>query len=111
MSLPSFAEYINLLNTLESIVEEAVYIEDVLEDMSSSGIGVASVTTSDIGGVVLPLGTLARRSPIDDEALKRNKEAQDFLSKHIRRYKSLWKDAGEMVAKSVAEHLFIKKAQ
>jgi len=109
MSLPSFADYMNLLTTLESIVEESTYIEDVLEAMTSSGIGVASVTTSDIGGVVLPLGTLARRSPIDEEGLKNSKEAQDFLSKHIRQYKSIWKSAGEMVAKSVAEHLFLKK--
>ena len=109
MSLPSFAEYLNLLTTLESIVEEAVCIEDVLEAMTASGVGVASVTTSDIGGVVLPLGTLARRSPIDMERLNACKEAQDFLAKNMRRYKSLWKDAGELVARSVAEHLFLKK--
>ena len=109
MSLPSFVEYLNLLNTLESVVENSTYIEDVLEAMSASGIGVASVTTSDIGGVVLPLGTLARRNPVNVEALNANKEAQEFLTKNIKRYKSLWKDAGEMVAQSVAEHLFLKK--
>ena len=107
MSLPSFADYIKLLNTLESVVDKPTYIEDVLEAMTSAGIGVASITTSDIGGVVLPLGTLARRRPIDEDALKGSKEAQAFLSKNIRRYKAIWKDAGEMVAKSVAEHLYL----
>ncbi len=107
MSLPSFADYIKLLNTLESVVDKSTYIEDVLEAMTSAGIGVASITTSDIGGVVLPLGTLARRRPIDEDALKGSKEAQAFLSKNIRRYKAIWKDAGEMVAKSVAEHLYL----
>lgn len=109
MSLPSFAEYLNLLTTLETIVEESVYIEDVLEAMTASGVGVASVTTSDIGGVILPLGTLARKNPIDMERLASCKEAQEFLNKNMRRYKSLWKDAGELIAKSVAEHLFLKK--
>jgi hypothetical protein len=109
MGLPSFADYMKLLNTLESIVEDTVYLEDVLEAMSSSGIGVASITTSDIGGVMLPLGTLARRKPVDDVALKANRDAQSFLSKNMRRYKALWKDAGETIAKSVAEHLFLKK--
>ena len=108
MSLPSFVEYMGLLSTLESIVEQQEYLEDVLEAMTASGIGVASVTTSDIGGVVLPLGTMARRNPINVEALKANKDAQDFLSKNIKRYRSIWKDAGEYVAQSVAEHLFLK---
>lgn len=108
MSLPSFNEYINLLNVLESAVETSNFIEDFLEDVSSSGIGVASVTTSDIGGVVLPLGSMRRKSPIDEEGLKNSKEAQEFLAKNIRRYKTLWKDKGEEIAKSVAEHLFLK---
>ena len=108
MSLPSFVEYMGLLSTLESIVEKEEYLEDVLEAMSASGIGVASVTTSDIGGVMLPIGTMARRNPINVEALMANKEAQSFLSKNIKRYRAIWKDAGDYVAQSVAEHLFLK---
>lgn len=108
MSLPSFTEYINLLNILESAVDSSACIEDFLEDVTASGIGVASVTTSDIGGVVLPLGAMKRRSPIDEEGLKKSREAQEFLAKHMKRYKSLWKEKGEEIAKSVAEHLFLK---
>ena len=108
MSLPSFSEYIHLLNVLESAVDNAECIEDFLESVSSAGIGIASVTTSDIGGLVLPLGTMRRRSPIDEEGLKESREAQEFLSKNLRRYKTLWKDKGEEIAKSVAEYLFLK---
>ena len=108
MSLPSFTEYINLLNVLESAVDTSSCLEDFLEEVSASGIGVASVTTSDIGGLVLPLGTMRRRSPVDEEGLKKSREAQEFLARHMKRYKSLWKERGEEIAKSVAEHLFLK---
>ena len=46
--------------------------------------------------------------PIDEEGLKNSREAQEFLAKNIRRYKTLWKDRGEEIAKSVAEYLFLK---
>ena len=108
MNLPSFSEYIQLLNVLESAINDSEFIEDFLESISTAGIGVASVTTSDIGGVVLPLGTMRRRTPLDEEGLKNSHEAQEFLSRNLRRYRTLWKDKGEEIAKSVAEYLFLK---
>ena len=111
MSLPSFSEYMNLLHVLESALDSSECIEDFLESMSTAGVGIAAVTTSDIGGVVLPLGMMRRRSPIDEEGLKGSQEAQAFLAKNMRKYKSVWKDKGEEIAKSVAQHLFLRKAE
>lgn len=101
----------NILHVLESALEGTDCIEDFLENVSTAGIGVASVTTSDIGSLVLPLGMMRRRSPIDEEGLKNSPEAQKFLTKHLRKYKSVWKDKGEEIAKSVAQHLFLKAAE
>ncbi len=111
MSLPSFSEYMNLLHVLESALDSSECIEDFLECMSTAGVGIAAVTTSVIGGVVLPLGMMRRRSPIDEEGLKGSQEAQAFLAKNMRKYKSVWKDKGEEIAKSVAQHLFLRKAE
>ena len=98
----------NLLQVLESALSKTDCIEDFLESISTAGVGVASVTTSDIGGLVLPLGMMRRRNPINEEGLKKYPEAQEFLAKHLKRYKAVWKERGEEVAKSIAEHLFLK---
>lgn len=105
----SFSEYFSTINELEYIFNKNDSIEDFLEDVSSAGLGVSAITTSDIATNVLPLGLLKRKTPIRYEELKKNKEAQKFIEENLNKYKSIYKKNANVILNSVAEHLFLKK--
>ena len=104
----SFSEYFSTVNELEYLFNKNDYIEDFLEDVSTAGIGIDAVTTSDIAANSLPLGMMKRKKPIRYEELKNNKNAQKFIEENLDKYKSIYKKDTNMVINSVAEHLFLR---
>ena len=103
-----FTEYYNTVTELEYLFNRNDTMEDFLEDVSSSNIGIGAVTTSDVAINTLPLSLLRRKNPIQYEELKKNKEAQVFIKENMAKYKNIYRKDAEYVLNSVAEHLFLK---
>lgn len=105
----SFSEYFNTVNELEYFYNKNDTIEEFLEDISASSIGITPITTCDIAGNVLPLGSLSRKNPIRYDELMKNKKAKEYISNNISNFKSLYKKDAEKILYSIAEHLFLNK--
>ena len=107
----SFADFVNMIKTVETTINEAVdsewYLEDFFDAVEAHGLNLEMVMTGDIASITEPISMMKRKRPY--ESAPDSPEAEKWIKSNKARFKKRYGEDWESVLYATSWKLYGKK--